>query len=437
MSPLIYKTKEALEKTKASFFKENAMNKILKFFDRHLAYMMIIPAIILILLFSILPILQSTRYAFFDFQLNDQKKSGTYMSSNYNIPLSDETFEYIDYYLKIEATTVQKQDTLQYVNQLRDVMKNHQKNLKSILGDTQGVVKTSKKNVDSIKAMNLDIYKALDVLYAKNDVFYSKEDMLAVASELDTCIIESNFIGLDNFKNILSDPRVLYTLIITSIFTVISVFCELILGLALALIMNKAMKGRGMIRTISLIPWAIPTSVAALMWSYLYNGSSGVIANLVSSIGLIGEPTDLLLTASGSLGAIIAADIWKTTPYMALLLLAGLQVIPNTLYESSSLDGANKFMQFRHITLPLLKPSILVALLFRTLDAFRVFDLIYVLTGGGPGGTTESISIYAYKVMFAQTRFGYGSAMILVMAMAVGLISFAYIKLLDVQIIGD
>jgi multiple sugar transport system permease protein len=413
------------------------MNKILKFFDRHLAYMMIIPAIILILLFSILPILESTKYAFFDFQLNDQRKSGTYMNSNYNMPLSDETFEYIDYYLEIEATVVQKQDTIQYVNQLRSDFKNNQQNIKLMLDNQVGVIEASDESIDAIKAINIDINKALDMLYSKDDVFYSKEDMIAVASELNTCIIESNFIGLDNFKNILSDPRVFYTLAITLVFTLISVFCELILGLALALIMNKAMKGRGLIRTVSLIPWAIPTSVAALMWSYLYNGSSGIIANLISSFGLINAPTELLLTAKGALGAIIAADIWKTTPYMALLLLAGLQVIPNTLYESSSLDGANKFKQFRHITLPLLKPSILVALLFRTLDAFRVFDLIYVLTGGGPGGTTESISIYAYKVMFAQTRFGYGSAMILIMAIAVGIISFAYIKLLDVQIIGD
>jgi multiple sugar transport system permease protein len=413
------------------------MNKILKFFDRHLAYMMIIPAIILILLFSILPILESTKYAFFDFQLNDQRKSGTYMNSNYNMPLSDETFEYIDYYLEIEATVVQKQDTIQYVNQLRSDFKNNQQNIKLMLDNQVGVIEASDESIDAIKAINTEINKELDMLYSKDDVFYSKEDMIAVASELNTCIIESNFIGLDNFKNILSDPRVFYTLAITLVFTLISVFCELILGLALALIMNKAMKGRGLIRTVSLIPWAIPTSVAALMWSYLYNGSSGIIANLISSIGLINAPTELLLTAKGALGAIIAADIWKTTPYMALLLLAGLQVIPNTLYESSSLDGANKFKQFRHITLPLLKPSILVALLFRTLDAFRVFDLIYVLTGGGPGGTTESISIYAYKVMFAQTRFGYGSAMILIMAIAVGIISFAYIKLLDVQIIGD
>jgi multiple sugar transport system permease protein len=413
------------------------MNKILKFFDRHLAYMMIIPAIILILLFSILPILESTKYAFFDFQLNDQRKSGTYMNSNYNMPLSDETFEYIDYYLEIEATVVQKQDTIQYVNQLRNDFKNNQQNIKLMLDNQVGVIEASDESIDAIKAINTEINKELDMLYSKDDVFYSKEDMIAVASELNTCIIESNFIGLDNFKNILSDPRVFYTLAITLVFTLISVFCELILGLALALIMNKAMKGRGLIRTVSLIPWAIPTSVAALMWSYLYNGSSGIIANLISSFGLINAPTELLLTAKGALGAIIAADIWKTTPYMALLLLAGLQVIPNTLYESSSLDGANKFKQFRHITLPLLKPSILVALLFRTLDAFRVFDLIYVLTGGGPGGTTESISIYAYKVMFAQTRFGYGSAMILIMAIAVGIISFAYIKLLDVQIIGD
>ena len=173
------------------------------------------------------------------------------------------------------------------------------------------------------------------------------------------------------------------------------------------------------------------------MWSYLYDGSSGIVAHTFASVGMISEPTQLLLSAKGALGAIILADVWKTTPYMALLLLAGLQVISTSLYESSSLDGATKFQQFKYITLPLLKPSIFVALLFRTLDAFRVFDLIYVLTGGGPGGTTESISLYAYKVMFAQTRFGYGSAMVLIMAIAVGLITLVYIKLLNVQLIGD
>ncbi len=413
------------------------MKKILKFFDRHLAYLMITPAIILILLFSVLPILESMKYAFFDFQLNDQKKSGIYLHSNYNMPLSNETFEYIDYYLQIEASTVQKSDTSNYIAQIRENMKQHQQAIKSLLNNQVGIVKADKSDIDAIKDINTNVHDLLNALYAKDDVFYSEEDMLAVASELDTCIINSNYIGFNNFKQILKDPRVIYTLSITLIFTAISVFCELVLGLILALIMNKAMTGRGLIRTVSLIPWAIPTSVAALMWAYLYNGSSGIIAQVFSSMGIINQATDLMLTARGALSAIIAADVWKTTPYMALLLLAGLQVIPNSLYESSSLDGANKLKQFRHITLPLLKPSILVALLFRTLDAFRVFDLIYVLTGGGPGGTTESISIYAYKVMFAQTRFGYGSAMVLIMALAVGIISYAYIKFLDVKLVGE
>jgi multiple sugar transport system permease protein len=201
--------------------------------------------------------------------------------------------------------------------------------------------------------------------------------------------------------------------------------------------MNKPFKGRGLIRTFSLIPWAIPTTVAALMWSYLYNGSSGIIPHIFTTLGFISSPAAMLNSSKNALWGIIIADVWKTTPYMALLLLGGLQVIPNSLYESSALDGAKKWHQFRYITLPLLKPSIFVALLFRTLDAFRVLDLIYVLTGGGPGGSTESVSLYAYKVMFSQTRFGYGSAMVLIMALVVGLITFIYIKALNVDLIGE
>lgn len=260
---------------------------------------------------------------------------------------------------------------------------------------------------------------------------------MMVASELETSIIQPNYVGLKNFQSVLRDPRVWQTIRVTLFFTSISVGMELVFGLLLALIMNKAMIGRGLIRTFSLIPWAIPTSVAALMWAYLYNGSSGIVALILARVGIVGQATDLMLTSSSALWSIIFADVWKTTPYFALLLLAGLQVIPDSLYESAMLDGANKWKQFLHITLPLLKPSILVALLFRTLDAFRIFDLIWVLTGGGPGGTTESISIYGYKVMFAQTRFGYGAAIILVMALCVGVISYLYIKFLDIQLISD
>ncbi len=415
------------------------MNKIKNLIDSKTAYILILPAVLLILLFSIIPIFESLRYAFYDFQLNDQAKSGLYTSGNYNMTLYDETFDYIRYFLDIEESIVIGDESKVQIANLRQMLDTYDaymlKNVAS--SDMQSIVSLDGDSLKYVTDMKDTLILELEKLYNYDEAFYSKEDMFAVVSELETAIIQSNFSGLDNFKDILTDKRVRATISFTLIFTFVSVFFELCLGMMLALIMNKALMGRGLIRTISLIPWAIPTSVAALMWSYLYDGSSGIVAHTFATVGLISEPTQLLLSAKGALGAIILADVWKTTPYMALLLLAGLQVISTSLYESSSLDGASKLQQFRYITLPLLKPSIFIALLFRTLDAFRVFDLIYVLTGGGPGGTTESISLYAYKVMFAQTRFGYGSAMVLIMAIAVGLITLAYIKILNVKIIGD
>lgn len=361
------------------------------------------------------------------------------MKSQYNMSLYSETIEYIRYFLDTEESVVQREETKHQINDIRALLDRHDQYMRNELAgaDMKAIVRLDREGLIYVNSMRDDINASLEKLYSFDEPFYLKEDMFAVASELDTAIIESNFSGFDNFGRVLTDKRVGATILFTLVFTFISVFLELCLGMMLALIMNKALRGRGMIRTISLIPWAIPTSVAALMWSYLYDGSSGIVANMFSAIGLISEPTQLLLSSQGALGAIILADVWKTTPYMALLLLAGLQLIPNSLYESSALDGATKLQQFKYVTLPLLKPSIFVALLFRTLDAFRVFDLIYVLTGGGPGGATESISIYAYKVMFAQTRFGYGSAMVLIMAVAVGIITFAYIKLLNVKLVGE
>ncbi len=415
------------------------MKKIGKFIDKNTAYILILPAVLFILLFSIIPIFESLRYAFYDFQLNDQAKSGLYTSGNYNMTLYDETFDYIRYFLDIEESVVTGDEAKAQIVNLRQMLDTYDAYMLENVAtsDMQSIVSLDGDSHKYVTDMKDTLILELEKLYNYDEPFYSKDDMFAVASELETAIIQSNFSGLDNFKDVVTDKRVHATISFTLIFTFVSVFLELCLGMMLALIMNKALMGRGLIRTISLIPWAIPTSVAALMWSYLYDGSSGIVAHTFASIGLISEPTQLLLSAKGALGAIIIADVWKTTPYMALLLLAGLQVISNSLYESSSLDGATKLQQFRYITLPLLKPSIFVALLFRTLDAFRVFDLIYVLTGGGPGGTTESISLYAYKVMFAQTRFGYGSAMVLIMAIAVGLITLAYIKILNVKLIGD
>ena len=413
------------------------MRKMNAWLDHHLGYVLVIPALIFIILFSLWPVVQSTRFSFFDFQLNDQQKSGLYFSEQYNLKLMHETFDYIDYYLEIEKDTVKQSSTQERIQDTQQEILEIYESIQAMFPGQAGIVSINDQEHEFLVKASDQVLAGLEALYRIEDDFNLQEDIMMVASELETSIIQPNYVGLKNFQSVLRDPRVWQTIRVTLFFTSISVGMELVFGLILALIMNKAMIGRGLIRTFSLIPWAIPTSVAALMWAYLYNGSSGIVALILARVGIVGQATDLMLTSSSALWSIIFADVWKTTPYFALLLLAGLQVIPDSLYESAMLDGANKWKQFLHITLPLLKPSILVALLFRTLDAFRIFDLIWVLTGGGPGGTTESISIYGYKVMFAQTRFGYGAAIILVMALCVGVISYLYIKFLDIQLISD
>lgn len=205
----------------------------------------------------------------------------------------------------------------------------------------------------------------------------------------------------------------------------------------LALIMDKAIKGIGAVRTIALIPWAIPTAVSAMIWSYMYDGSYGVISKIFSVIGLIPKQSAMLLTANGAMTSVVISDVWKTAPYMALLLLAGLQVIDRGLYESASIDGAGPIKTFFRITLPLIKPSLLVALLFRTMDAFRVYDLIAILTGGGPGNGTESLSVYSYKLMFGQSNYGYGSVVVMGMAVCVAVIAVLYVKVLGAEVINN
>jgi multiple sugar transport system permease protein len=404
--------------------------------DKRLGYYLVIPALLFIVAFSLLPVIQSLRLSFFDFQINDESKSNIYFSDHYNIRLSKQDVYYIDYrltkqYLPAVKDEAVKSEVISFVAAMNKEHKVITSNLKStdivkIDEDTKAKIKqfnqTIKNNINNIIENDQDI----------NDTL--KEDILALANELDSTIITSNYVGLDNFVKAFKDERVWITTGITLIFTFVSVFFELILGLVLALVMNLSLKGKGFVRTASLIPWAIPTAVAALMWAYMYNADSGIVANLLAKINIIDNPSVILGSGSKALIAVITADIWKTTPYMALMLLAGLQTIQPSLYEASAIDGASKVQQFFKVTLPLLKPSILVALLFRTLDAFRVFDLIYVLTGGGPGGSTETISIYSYQVLKAQGRLGYGSVIVIFMALLVGLISFVYIKILGVKV---
>jgi len=238
----------------------------------------------------------------------------------------------------------------------------------------------------------------------------------------------SKFIGLANYYSLFATPRFWNALGNTVYFTGVSVVFEIILGLGIALLLNRVFRGRGLMRAVILVPWAIPTVVSARMWEWMYNTDFGVFNYLLGAkINWLGDPT-------WALNAAVFMDIWKTTPFVALLLTAGLQVIPRELYAAARIDGARGWSLFRRITLPLLWPTMLVVLLFRTLDAFRVFDAIYVLTGGGPANTTETLSIYAYKSLFQTLQFGYGSALAVVVFLCVGLISVFYIRILSRQV---
>ena len=236
-----------------------------------------------------------------------------------------------------------------------------------------------------------------------------------------------------NYLKLFQSGRLAEAAAHTFAFVAAVVIAQFLLGMMLALIMDKAMRGIGLVRTTALIPWAIPTAVSALIWCYLYDGTSGIVAMVFSRLGIIASPELLLTTPGGTMFGAVLADVWKTTPYMALLLLAGLQVIDRGLYESSAIDGAGAVRTFTSITLPLLKPSMLVALLFRTLDAFRVYDLIAVLTKGTP----ETLSIYAYKMMIGQSNYGYGSVIVVAMFALVALIAFVYVKVLGAELIRD
>lgn len=235
----------------------------------------------------------------------------------------------------------------------------------------------------------------------------------------------SRFIGLENYLFLLKDDRFWNAFKNTVYFTVASVSLELLLGFSIALLLSRPFKLRGIIRAIVLIPWVIPTVVSAKMWEWIYNTDFGILNYL------IGFKINWLGTPFLAMNAAVIMDVWKTTPFVVIILMAGLQVIPKELYQAAKVDGAGNWTIFRRVTLPLLKPLILVALIFRTLDAFRVFDAVYVLTGGGPANTTETLSIYSYKVLFQTLQFGYGSALSVIVFLCIGSISIFYIKMLS------
>lgn len=247
---------------------------------------------------------------------------------------------------------------------------------------------------------------ALFVVYPVLNTVYTSFLSLRV----QTIRLGGKFVGLDNYIQLAKDPLFIQSLKFTCLFTVVSVVLETALGMVCALIMNRKFKGQGLVRAAILIPWAIPTIVSALMWQFMFAESFGIINFLLMNWSVISQPIKWITGSTNAFWSIIISDVWKTSPYMSLLLLAGLQTISKDMYEAAAIDGANVMKRFRYITLPMLKPVIMVSLLFRTIQSFRIYDLVAVLTGGGPANTTQSLTLFTVKNYFQFGNYGYGSA---------------------------
>jgi multiple sugar transport system permease protein len=233
---------------------------------------------------------------------------------------------------------------------------------------------------------------------------------------------EERFIGIGNYVFMLQDARFWGALYHTGYFTLVAVTTEMVLGMGLALLLDARVPWRTLLRASLLIPWAIPTVISAKLWAWLFNPDYGLLTALSGRVNWLGTP-------GYAIHAAILVDVWKTTPFVTFLLLAGLVTVPRELYEAAHIDGASRMQTFVRVTLPLLRPTIAVALVFRTLDAFRVFDAVYVMTEGGPAHTTETLSIYAYKMLMRAGDFGYGSALSIATFVCVMALAIVYIKL--------
>ncbi len=236
-------------------------------------------------------------------------------------------------------------------------------------------------------------------------------------------------VGWENYVDLWTDPVAWQALRTTLVFVGVTVPSELLLGLGMALVMNEAFRGRGVVRAIVLIPWAIPTVVSSQMWRFIFNDRYGLF-NFVLFGGDTARYFAPLADPRFAMLAIMAAEIWKTAPFAALIILAGLQTISDEVYEAASIDGATSWQKFRHVTLPLLWPALLLALLFRTIDALRVFDLVFVMTQGGPADATNVLQFYGYKKTFAEGMIGYGSTIAVTVFMISLILALAYLRAL-------
>ena len=242
----------------------------------------------------------------------------------------------------------------------------------------------------------------------------------------DVPFMARRFIVFDNYVRLFSDHQFWQALLFTSVFATISVFLEMVFGMIVALVLNENFRFRGIMRGIVLIPWAIPSVIGARIWQLIYRYDFGLANWMLNTAGL--QPVNWLGSSLGAIVALVIADVWRTTPFVAIIVLAGLQTVPEDILAQARVDGANMYNRFFKIVLPIIKPIVIVALLFRTIDSLRVFELIYVITGGGPGGATTSLSVYGYH-FFLLGDFGYGSAVSVLLFIIALLCALAYIKI--------
>jgi trehalose/maltose transport system permease protein len=246
---------------------------------------------------------------------------------------------------------------------------------------------------------------------------------------------EAKGVGIANYTRLLHDKTWGLAVKNTLWFTFLTVTIETVLGMAIALVLNRTFPGRGLVRAAVLIPWAIPTVVSARMWSWMLNDQFGIVNHMLLGLGLIDAPLawtadpDLLMTS------VVMVDVWKTTPFMALLILAALQMLPKECYEAAQVDGVHPVKVFFRVTLPLIRPALMVAIIFRALDAIRIFDLVYVLTGTRP--ETMTMSIYARRQLVEFNNVGYGSAASTMLFFIVALLTILYVGLGRVKLGGD
>ena len=239
--------------------------------------------------------------------------------------------------------------------------------------------------------------------------------------------------GFANYSKLFSDNEFVPALVHTLLFTVVSVLLETVIGLGLALALNKSFRGRGLVRAAVFIPWAVPTVVSAELWRTMFDPQQGFVNFILTKLHLPLATTTWLDSTWTAWGAILIADAWRNTPFIAIVLLAGLQVIPADIYEAAKIDGANAWQTFRRLTLPLLKPALMVALIFRTLQSFVIFDVVYIMTGGGPGTATNVLAYLNYKAFFALFDYGYGGAVSVMLVIVALIIAQVYVRVFRVE----